>query len=84
MDKCVEYLDVVDEEEKAYRDGAKEHGEVFKDKALHDRYMDKCVEYLENHVHMHEVDFNAGLEAFPNSEKVKVVVEIFDLLEVHS
>lgn len=29
-------------------------------------------------------DLNASLEAFPNSEKVKVVVEIFDLLEVHS
>ncbi|CAB4314339.1 unnamed protein product [Prunus armeniaca] len=48
-------LVVVDEEGKAYRDGAKEHSEVFKDKDLHDRYMDKCVEYLENHVHMHEV-----------------------------
>ncbi|KAL6277368.1 hypothetical protein ACE6H2_020969 [Prunus campanulata] len=45
---------VVDEVGKAYRDGAKEYSVLFQDTDLHDRYMDKCVEYLENHVHMHE------------------------------
>ncbi|ONI02524.1 hypothetical protein PRUPE_6G203900 [Prunus persica] len=40
-------LVVVDEEGKDYRDGAKEY-RAHKD--LHDRYMDKCVEYMENHV----------------------------------
>ncbi|KAK9949357.1 hypothetical protein M0R45_004884 [Rubus argutus] len=42
-------LVVVDEEGKPYRDGAKEYSdELFGDNGLHDRYMDKCVEYLEN------------------------------------
>ncbi|KAL6227624.1 hypothetical protein ACLB2K_001581 [Fragaria x ananassa] len=44
-------LVVVDEEGKPYRDGAKEYSELFGDKELHSRYMDKCVEYLETHVH---------------------------------
>ncbi|KAM1052949.1 hypothetical protein PS2_000491 [Malus domestica] len=42
-------LVVVDEEGKAYRDGAKEYSALFGDKDLHDRYMDKCVEHLEKH-----------------------------------
>ncbi|KAL6277375.1 hypothetical protein ACE6H2_020976 [Prunus campanulata] len=41
-------LVVGDEEGKTYKDRAKEHGEVFTHKNLHDRYMDKCLEYLEN------------------------------------
>ncbi|KAL6227625.1 hypothetical protein ACLB2K_001582 [Fragaria x ananassa] len=40
-------LVVMDEEGKAHRDGAKEYSGLFGDKDLHDRYMDKCVEYLE-------------------------------------
>ncbi|PRQ48441.1 putative soyasaponin III rhamnosyltransferase [Rosa chinensis] len=34
-------------EGKAYRDGAREYSKLFRDKDLHARYMDKCVEYLE-------------------------------------
>ncbi|CAN6542069.1 unnamed protein product [Malus baccata var. baccata] len=44
-------LVMVDEEGKAYRDGAKEYSAVIADKDLHDRYMDKCVEYFEKNVH---------------------------------
>ncbi|CAN6711344.1 unnamed protein product [Malus baccata var. baccata] len=40
---------VVDDEGKAYRDGAKEYSALFEGKDLHDRYMDKCVEHLEKH-----------------------------------
>ncbi|XP_062011100.1 putative UDP-rhamnose:rhamnosyltransferase 1 [Rosa rugosa] len=47
-------LVVVDEEGKPYRDGANEYSKLFRDKELHDKYMDKCVEYLEMHAH-HEV-----------------------------
>ncbi|KAL6220187.1 hypothetical protein ACLB2K_007944 [Fragaria x ananassa] len=47
-------LIVVDEEGKQYRDGANEYSKLFRDKELHDRYMDECVEYLETHAH-HEV-----------------------------
>nr|XP_011468477.1 PREDICTED: putative UDP-rhamnose:rhamnosyltransferase 1 [Fragaria vesca subsp. vesca] len=42
-------LVVVHEEGKPYRDGAKEYRELFRDKELHDRYMDECVEYLERY-----------------------------------
>ncbi|KAM5577011.1 putative UDP-rhamnose:rhamnosyltransferase 1 [Rosa sericea] len=44
-------LVVVDEEGKPYRDGANEYSELFRDKELHDKYMDECVEYLETHAH---------------------------------
>ncbi|XP_004287868.1 PREDICTED: putative UDP-rhamnose:rhamnosyltransferase 1 [Fragaria vesca subsp. vesca] len=47
-------LIVVDEEGKQYRDGANDYSKLFRDKELHDRYMDECVEYLETHAH-HEV-----------------------------
>ncbi|KAM5577012.1 putative UDP-rhamnose:rhamnosyltransferase 1 [Rosa sericea] len=43
-------LVMVHEEGKPYRDGAKEYSELFRDKELHDRYMDECVEYMERHV----------------------------------
>ncbi|MDD0193466.1 hypothetical protein PSY30_23455, partial [Shigella flexneri] len=44
-------LVVVDEEGKPYRDGANEYSELFRDKELHNKYMDECVEYLEMHAH---------------------------------
>jgi len=43
-------LVIKDEEGKIYRDKAKAMTAIFGDKDLHSKYIDKFVEFLENHI----------------------------------
>ncbi|KAM5577085.1 hypothetical protein ABKV19_007764 [Rosa sericea] len=49
-------LVMVDEDGKAYRDGAKEFRATFRDRELQDRYMDTFLDYLEKHKKGNEFD----------------------------